>query len=344
MQTHKKHIIRWMLTGLLALLSFSFAHAQKGKATATIDSSNILIGDHVHLLLQYTAPANAAIQWPVLNDTLTAHLEIISKQAPDTVSTSNRNLITLSQALTITCFDSGSFTIPPIAFSYKLSGDTSTYTSLTAPLLLNVNTVKVDTTQDIKDIKAPLTSPITLRELLPWIGGGLTLILVIALIIYIIIRRKKKKPIFGVFSKPALPAHIEALNELSKLRQARLWQQGQNKEYHSRISDILRIYIEKRYHIPAPEMITPEVLGAVSKQEGLTTEIQYQLKNILELADRVKFAKFQPLPDEHDQSLKEAVAFVEATADRTNEEPEKPVVQNDFIHSQLNPPDKEDNA
>lgn len=336
-----KKFLYALMWAVLALFSMN-ARAQSAKASATIDTSNIMIGDHTHLKLQCSFPAQALIQWPVIGDTLTSNIEVLAKQGPDTVTQSDPKQIVLSQVLTITCFDSGSFAIPPVTFSYRLKGDTTTYREFTQPVLLNVNTVAVDTTQPIKDIKEPLKAPLTLQELLPWIGGGLLSLAVIALIIYIIIRRKKKKPLFSALRKPALPAHTEALQALEKLRQERLWQQGQIKEYHVRISDIIRVYIEKRWNIAAPEMITPELIEALSDLQDLNQEIMNHLKTILDLADRVKFAKFQPLPDENDLSLRESILFIEKTADRSAEEKELPLKANTPDEQGLSNTEKED--
>ena len=37
-----------------------------------------------------------------------------------------------------------------------------------------------------------------------------------------------------------IPAHIIALNELSKLEKEKIWQTGNIKEYHSQLSEIIR--------------------------------------------------------------------------------------------------------
>jgi hypothetical protein len=287
--------------------------AQQGKASASVDSSSILIGDHVHLKLSYTFPSKASITWPLFTDTLTGKIDIIEKGKPDTSFSADRSNTTISQVLTITCFDNGSYYIPVVKFVHKLPGDTTNYISETQPLLLMVNTVAVDTTQAIKDIKGPLSAPLTLLELLPWIGGGILLAAIITLVIFFIIRRKKKKPLFGR-AKPKIPAHVRAIEELEKLRVMHLWQAGKIKEYHTRLTDIVRSYIEERFSIAAMEMITTDLLDALENKEDMTSENYQHLRRMLQLADMVKFAKFSPLPDEHDLSHRYAVQFVNETA------------------------------
>ena len=308
-----------ILIFLLAVMSGLSATAQQGEARASIDSSNILIGDHVHLKLTYTFPAKATVAWPVFKDTLVNKIEVIEKGKMDTAFSADYLNKTLSQTLTITCFDSGSYTIPPISFSHKMPGDTTRYISSTQPLMLMVNTVAVDTTKEIKDIKAPLTAPWTLLELLPWIACAVVLAALITLALIYFIRRRKKKPLFSRLQKPSVPAHIRALEALEKLRVSHLWQQGKIKEFHSRLTDIVRLYIEERFGIPALEMVTSDVLESLMHIEEISDENQQHLRRMLQLADMVKFAKFLPLPDEHDSSLRYAVQFVNETANK--EEP-----------------------
>ena len=308
-----------MSIAVLLMATPAQAQNRSGKASASIDSSTILIGDHVHLTIEYTLPAHSQLQWPVFKDTLSQNIELVESGKIDTVSKGSSGELKLKQILTITCFDSGSFVIPPIPITNQFKGDTTTYIAYTQALNLNVNTVAVDTTQAIKDIKAPMTSPITLMEILPWVLGGIILLAVIALVIYVIVRRKKNKPVFARSAAPPLPAHIQALNALETLRQERLWQQGKVKEYQSRISEILREYISNRYHIGAPEMITPEVISHLEALKAITPDDLKRCRMVLELSDMVKFAKFIPIPDEHDNSLRNSVQFVENTAEKSIE-------------------------
>jgi hypothetical protein len=135
-----------------------------------------------------------------------------------------------------------------------------------------------------------------------------------------------------------------ALQALEALRTERLWQQGKIKEYHSLLSEILRAYIDRRFGIMAMEMITPDVIASVEKLGKVETTDLYRLKHLLELSDRVKFAKFFPLPDEHDGALQQAIQFVETTAERiietTTPSAETP---QDFISNELKQQDNKEN-
>jgi len=85
------------------------------------------------------------------------------------------------------------------------------------------------------------------------------------------------------------------------------------KKYHSELTDTIRQYIEDRFGINAMEQTTEETLEAMKHMEMPDKEVLAKLKEILELADLVKFAKFNPLPDENDLSMVNALFFVNQT-------------------------------
>lgn len=298
----------FLLTMIFLTVSVGFAQ----KASAGIDTNNILIGDHINLKLSYTFPANGVVIWPAIGDTLSKNIEVITRSELDTIFTSDKKKITFNQTVTITSFDSGSFVIPPIEFAFHLPGDTNKVHSFTNPITIFVNTVPVDTNLAIKDIKGLLKEPITFEELLPWILGGLVLIALILAIIFVIRRKRGKKPLISI-KKTVIPPHIRALNKLNELREKKIWQKGMVKEFHSSLSDIIRTYIEEAYNIPAMEMISEDIIFKLNSTDIQPDSIK-RLQNIFKLTDMVKFAKFNPLPDENDNNLKNAVIFVNETA------------------------------
>lgn len=290
------------------VLTFS----QKPEAIASLDSNNILIGDQVKYSYSFTFPSKATPSFPFIADTLTKEIEVVSRMKMDTSFSADKKYTTISQSLNIVSFDSGAFAIPPLVFSYKMPDDTSNFLVGTMPIMLYVRTVAVDTTQDIKDIKTPLGEPLTWREILPWVLLGLGALAILFAAIYIIRKLRKKEPIINLPQKPKIPPYEKALKELENLRIEKLWQAGKNKEFHTRLTDILRTYLEDQFHVEAMEMVTFDVIASLKTKQIPEEEIR-RLEKILVLADMVKFAKFQPLPDEHDSSLKNGVVFVEQT-------------------------------
>jgi DNA-binding transcriptional regulator GbsR (MarR family) len=118
-----------------------------------------------------------------------------------------------------------------------------------------------------------------------------------------------------VKAKPKVKPHITALKELEKLKVKKLWQNGQVKQYYSELTDILRTYIDGRYDINAMEMISSDILKELEGKE-LPEQLRKELEQTLGIADLVKFAKMEPLPDDHDRCFKQAVNFVQETAEQ----------------------------
>jgi hypothetical protein len=299
---------------LIIFIIFPFANAisQNVIASAKLDSTNkILVGDQVKLKLQLTYPAATTISWPDLRDSLRKSIEIVNKSKIDTIKNKDPKNLTLTQTLTITSFDSGGFYIPQIHFKYKNQKDTAFLEVLTDSLLLNVNTIAVDTTKAIKDIKGPMSVPITFKELLPYIIGFILLAVIVLLLFWIMRKRKKGEPLFG-FAKPNRPAHEEALDALEKLRNKKLWQNNKVKEYYTELTDIIRIYLQKRFNVLAMEMTTDEIMIALFPFMIQET-VKKKFREMLTLSDLVKFAKANPLSNEHDGCLDTAIEFVNVT-------------------------------
>jgi len=301
-----KQLILIFLTAVVVVFT-NKTIAQEVNASVKLDTNSILVGDQVGLKLNLKLPENYVFVWPVFADSIAHKVEILNKSKIDT--TKVQGFLQLQQTLTLTVFDSGYYVIPPIKFLYGTSKDAINRLVETDPYLLNVFTVPVDTTQAIKPIKGQLKAPYTFAELLPWI---LLLLVIIGAGIFGYYYWKKRKQLVPMFvAKPKLikPLHQIALDALDELKKQKLWQQGRVKEYHTNLTDIVREYIEKRFNILAIEMTTFEIINSF-RGVKLEKGIKEDLLNILELADLVKFAKANPLPSEHDQSMTIAENFV----------------------------------
>lgn len=298
--------------GLQSVTSF----AQEVSVTATLDTTEILIGQQTKLTLRVeysTMQGDVKIDFPNISDTIIKQIEVIDKSAIEKYIPDSSNLkrLGMKQALIITSFDSGYYAIPP--FRFIINGD-STNAVETEALLLSVNTVAVDTTQNIKDIKPPFEVPFSWREYLPYMYWGLTALIALAgitLLIIYLVKKKRIQPVPKVVISN-VPPHVTAIQRLEKLREEKLWQQGKIKQYHSEISEILRQYIEQRFYIPAMEQVTEEILYSI-RTILIDEEHKMKLKQILILADLVKFAKEHPLPHENEQSWIIAYDFINAT-------------------------------
>ena len=89
----------------------------------------------------------------------------------------------------------------------------------------------------------------------------------------------------------------EALRNLHALFDSSILRQGKFREYFFSLSEIMRIYFEKRFLIFAAESTTAELTGLL-KQKGIARELIEQIRELLEAADLAKFAKWKPEPAE----------------------------------------------
>ncbi len=299
------------------------ANAQQIKATARLDSANILIGDQVKLFLEIDHPKDVKVSFPSVPDSIQQKIEVLSHTPIDSVQTDDEKFLKQIQAYTITCFDSGSYRIPPYWFKIDYDGRIDSVPS--NGVTLNVYTMKIDTTRGPTDIKMPYDAPLTLKEVTPYILGVILIGAIIFLILYSIKRKKNNKPLFSLPTKPKEPAHIIALRELDRIKNEKLWQKEKIKEFYSEVTDTLRKYIEDRYEIPAMEQTTDEILSSFKYRKDLLNDKLFgNLSKILSLADLVKFAKYKPLPDDNNLTLVDAYFFVNGTKIEEIKKPTEP--------------------
>jgi hypothetical protein len=296
---------------IIALLLFTFTSVSKADEVSVdggLEQTELKIGDQFNFSLRLTIPENTPYRWPVFNDTIATDIEIIRSSKIDTVSNQN-DILVIRQVFTLSIFDTGFFVIPPIPFRY---GNSLENEILSEPFLVNVFSVGINLQESFKPIIGPYDAPITFMEILPWGLAGIVLLLIVFLVVRYLMNKKPGQPLVVKKPKPLIPPHRLALEELEKLKSEKLWQRDLIKEYHSRLGDILRQYVENHFNVPALEMTTWETIKAFSgvKIESRNLSI---LRETLEMADLVKFAKYKPLPDQHNKSFQNAIDFVKQT-------------------------------
>jgi len=306
---HKKIFIT--LIGLLfGLNGFAETHIAK----ATLDTNNIQIGDHIRLTISLQTDEKNAVIFPVLSDTMDQKFVFISVSELDTVTERRSRIRTYSRTFTFTIFEPGEYHFPEIPFLVKTPTEQDYSEVFTNAVSITVGAPEVDMEAGIRDIKANWRIPITFRETLPYLLILLVVVILIVTGIYLYRKWKNKEPLFDFAPKPVIPAHVEALENLEKLRLKQLWQNSLVKEYYTELTDILRIYTEKGLHINAVEMTSDELIDAIADSEFENkSELLELLRNTLPTADLVKFAKATPLADEHDRCFKDVKQFVELT-------------------------------
>lgn len=297
------------------ILSVAAVQAQNVKVEAVLDTSRLRIGEqaNVDIYVTYDASKGAVnINWPSVGDTLTSKIEVIEVSPIDTTlpNKTNSTLVHQHQRITISVYDSGFYAVPPLKFLVN-NGSDSLYTS---PLFFEVHTLPVDTAQNsYKDIKRPFDEPFNWKWYLPSIIGSAITLLAIALAIWVFRKYFRNSTTTEPEpEKPKVPAHITALTQLERIQSESIWKEGKVKEYYSEISDVIRAYIENRFGVYALESTTDEIMSAF-KMVVADNESKEKLRQLLSLADLVKFAKMTPLDNEHNLSIQHAFDFVNGT-------------------------------
>lgn len=302
-----KNIV-WSFIGLLFLLGGNAVAQQRPLIDVSIDSAAILIGEQTVLHLTVTADQDRPVQVIIPNDTLMAGVELLNLSKADSTQIENNRLV-IKQDLLITSFDSALYLLPPL----KVIDGVDTVYSNQVALKVSTLPVNAENPEEYFDIKQVWKPPFVWADYLPILLGILLVLLLAAVTWYGWKRWKEQKSLIP-FKKeePKLPPHEQAIKELDAIREQKLWQQGLNKAYYTQITETLRRYIDGRFGINAMEMTSGEILDLI-RQNDEAKPLYENLRQILSLADFVKFAKMNPLPDENDLSLANAYRFVEQT-------------------------------
>lgn len=299
-----------LLTFWVLCLSIVTALGQNISVKASLDSTEMLIGAQAKITLEITKPKGRQVAFPFVTDTITRAVEVLDVSPIDSTTNEAGNSI-LSRVLTVTSFDSGYHILPAFQF-YTPDANGKIDTLLSNSLAFEVKLVAVDTTQSIKPIKGVEELPFTFKEALPYILVAI-LLFILAIGAYILFKNRKQPAELVKVSTPKEAAHILALRALGQLKEEKLWQAGKIKAYYSRLTDIMREYIEGRYQIPAVESTSDEILSSF-RNAGLSQKVPFEnLERLLFLSDIVKFAKGKPSLDEHMQSFDIAYDFVKQT-------------------------------
>lgn len=296
------------LSILLATIFANISFAGEISVKASLEPADILIGEQSKFKLELIQPNSEKVSWPQFADTLATNVQIVEKLKTDTTKLSDGRISITSEYL-VSSYDSGFYYIPEQIF------ETATEKAFTNPLGLTVNTVPVDeNTDDINAEKNIMSAPFSWIEFAKWTGMGLAGVLVVVIVVLLLMRFvfNKKVKILPETPEVILPAHVVALQKLEQIKTEKIWQQGQIKQFYTDITDVIREYLENGYEINAMEMTTDEIVALVKKNKDLD-EIRVVLKEMLELSDLVKFAKFVPLENENETVVLNAFMIVEKT-------------------------------
>lgn len=282
--------------------------------SAKLDSTHLLMGNVTTLHIQAVADGDDG-QPLLANDTISSTIEYRSIDFKGATALDDGTK-RLNYDITIQSFDSGPQVIPPIPFIQGLDTaytDTLTF-NVTVPL--NADTIKdvtgkcidvldppnVDWTDDLPD---PVAKAV---KYWPWILSA-ALLIIAGIAVWLILKRRKNH----TDPEDELPPYNWAMLKLKEIRERKLFNAGQERLYFTTLTEVLRIYLMRRFDINAMEMTSSQILAALPMHEPGVKEGKPLLKQVLRMADFVKFAKHTPPTDDNIRAFNNAVQFVELT-------------------------------
>ena len=286
-------------------------NAQNVEVEGKVNDTKVQVGKPFTLDLSLKVPYGWFVEWnDFAIDTLSEQLDIIKRSEVERTADADSNVI-VKQQLTLMTFDTGQVQVPPIALKYASSfDDPNRLNAYTDPINLYSTTMTVDTTMTYKPIVEPIDAPVKFKEVFPWILGALLLVILVIGIWYWRKHRKPKVDVDGnIVRGPVIPPYDKAVGDLKKLREEKIWQSGKVKEYFSSLTDIAREYIEGQFGVNAIEMTTDDILEEV-RPLHFPKETYDKLKDTMEIADLVKFAKYSASTLESDTALNSMTDFV----------------------------------
>ena len=311
-----KHIGKYIGLVICCLICFVKANAQV-TVDAKLDSADIYIGERIGLTLEVSADAKSNVELPEWDSLqqVAPGIEFVRAEKTDTSLLNDGQRMMLSRRYYFTSFDSALYLIPEM--DVKVDGKDY----LSKRLALKVLTFEIDTLHgdSIFGIKAELAPPFDWAEWREVIWFFVLALLIGGLLGYVIYRLKTNKPIIRrIRNKKRQPPHKVAMQKIEQIKEEKIWQSEDSKEYYTQLTDTLRTYIKERYGFNAMEMTSFEIIQKL--QEVNDEEAINELRELFQTADLVKFAKYSTLINENDRNLVSAIEYINQTK---LEEPEQ---------------------
>ncbi len=284
--------------------------AANNSITTSIESSVVPMGSYVNLQVQAVEPQGNQTEILRLTEMWPKEVEI-RPDSSTTVKEIGNGLQEVTRNYKLQSFDSGVYVIPP--FIHIVGADTT----LSNALSLKVNPIDVSHMEDIHPMASVMGPGSKWYDFLPdwltdnwkWLLTGIIL-LAAGIVAVLILTKRIKVPFLP--EKKVEPPYDQAKRLLAMLKEEHLWEKGQDKEYYSELTDILRRYIGRRYDINALEMTSSQLMAHLSDIPELAPELS-KVKAVLDTADFVKFAKMQPKPEVNVKAYDATDEFIENT-------------------------------
>ena len=278
--------IKALITTTLLCVNISLFSQELPVISSKVDTRSIKVGEQINYELNLITDTLTFIK--VEASKFSSPFEIVQEEDWDTLKLNNQ--FNFKKKFSLTSFEPGSFFLksPKIFVNEVLFYSDS--------ILIDVSNVKVDTVSkkffDIKNIIEVNKN----NE-----GWWKKYIIGIILILFVVFLWKIYKHILNskIEAEKIQPPLEKAINALKLLESKNLKEQLDYKLYYSKLTEIVKNYLEEEVSLDALESTTDELINKFEllKDAGklsLTNDTINNFKGVLKTADLVKFAKSNP--------------------------------------------------
>lgn len=316
---------------IISLAGILFSEQQQAliEVQSAVDTTEITIGDRINYSITIDSREGLRVENPGAGINL-GQFEIKDYKISEPRTENGRTIQKFEYQISV--FDTGHFEIPAFPVAYFPEDTSQNYQLIEASAIgIYVRSILNAEDKELRDVKAPIDIPFNYVLLYSLIAAGL-LLLAAGYFGYRFYKKRKEEGYLFIPPKPPVPAHEKALNALNELQARDLPEQGEFKLYFTELTEIIRTYLEGRFFIKALEETTTEILKELNSIDLEAASFE-ELRDLLELADMVKFAKYIPDLDECRSGMTSAIDFVNASKIEIIEENEIPTENNELTKS-----------
>lgn len=297
----------------LFLLS-GFAYGRIRIYSHTFDPAELMVGDVFHLRLLIEVDATLQLE---LNSMDAGELQYIEAKTPEAKQVNARKLglkdaipkgkVFYELSYPLQAFAPGTHTLPSVTIGYTHT-DGEQATIQTPAYTFEVRSVNPLNAQTLKNIKPP--RPVPIHPGLHLLATLLVIIIAASTFLYLRRRARVTPPV--IETPPQRPPHEVAFERLMQIAEKNLVAQGQLKTYHTQLSQVIRQYLNDRYHIPALELTTDDLLESLKREDIQETHL-HPIQGLLTACNLVKYAKHAPSESEARERMAEAQRIIDVT-------------------------------
>ena len=306
-QPFSPRLLWLIITSILSLLPLeTFSQETVRVLSHQVVPDDITIGDPVQLRLRIEADEDLHIYLDPIDESEQQHLEIDKPQVKQIKS--ERSPIGKARyevTYPLRAFAIGKHSLPPITIKYT-SAEGHSESIQTSAYLFEVRSVKSPGATEMKGIKDPWSVP---PNWFLYVSVVLLMIVVVGALVFLYLRRRVRSIDFQSEVVPQRQPHETAYEQLNQIEGRNWVAQGEMRIYHTEISHVIRQYLAARYHIPALEMTTQELLDRL-QPEDIPKEL---VRQFFTNCDLVKFARYSPTKPEAHERMDEARQIVDET-------------------------------